>query len=453
MKASSFEFGIEGLDWYYPGVLTPGSLFIIAGHPGSGKTTMAAQLCYYNAIKGSKCLYISTQETEEKFLRFTKRFNLDFEYLLASGLFKFSRLPLISSEEALDGILESITSMVLEFNPNILVIDSITPLTKVIAHDARRRALLQNYFYNIAFDIKGLVLLIAEIPLGKSTIEEAGDVEFVADGIIILRHELRNGLLHRRMEIRKLRGSPVEMSELPFTIAPSRGIVVLVPPKLEARGESEPRRTGFQCSQLDMAMGGVVDGDMILVAGPNHELPLRNVLMWILRVAREGRRKILIVTYRVNERDIRRLLEDIRLLDQNLGDLIDGVEVVHLSPAMLSPETLFSLELEYAVKQRPDLMVIVGVEALEHLYRHDPLLMERYLGVERSYLKKLNTITFKIAHVTSVNNVNWIIPYVDTVILVGDELIGLAGGNVIAYRVNDDKRLIVSRESFRRECF
>ncbi|MFN4046607.1 MAG: RAD55 family ATPase, partial [Acidilobaceae archaeon] len=75
----AFDFGVEGLDEYYPKILSSGTLLAIAGHPGSGKTTLAAQICYSNAIKGKKCLMVSTQESEEKFLKFMKTFGFNFE--------------------------------------------------------------------------------------------------------------------------------------------------------------------------------------------------------------------------------------------------------------------------------------------------------------------------------------------------------------------------------------
>ncbi|MEM0497577.1 MAG: ATPase domain-containing protein, partial [Acidilobaceae archaeon] len=136
-----FRFGIDGLDEYYYGVLTPGTIITVAGHPGSGKTTFASQLCYSNATEGKKCLYISTQEPEEKFMKHMARLGFNFEVLLASDTFRFVRFPLISSEEALDSLLESITNLVVEFKPKIIVIDSVTPITKAIQSDIKRRAM------------------------------------------------------------------------------------------------------------------------------------------------------------------------------------------------------------------------------------------------------------------------------------------------------------------------
>ncbi len=452
-STATFEFGVEGLDLYYPGVLTPGTLLVIAGHPGSGKTSMAAQLCHANALKGRRCLYISTQETEEKFLKFMRRFGFDFEYLTTSGLFKFSRLPLISSEEAVDSVLESITSMVLEFNPSILVVDSITPLTKVIGGDIRRRALLQNYFYNIAFDIKGVVVLIAEIPLGKTTIEEAGDVEFVADCILILRHELRNGTMSRRMEIRKLRGAPLELSEIPFTITANRGIVTLTPPKPGVEHERKPRRRfKTMCKPLEEALGELMGGEIALIAGAPYSVPLGGVIAWITRIASDSEANIAIVSYRGLEKDILEILEGIKSREPLLADVVEKVMITSLNPSVLSPEALFNLELEYLNTSKPDIAVIMGVDILKHIYKSNPLLVERYLDIERQMIKRLGALTFKIAHITSLDDISWELHRPDIVLIVGDSITGIAGGHTILYRMSGERRLLKSEELLS-ECF
>jgi len=52
-------FGIDEIDQVFIGKLPYGSTIIIAGEPGSGKTSFAARVAYENMVKySSKVLYI-----------------------------------------------------------------------------------------------------------------------------------------------------------------------------------------------------------------------------------------------------------------------------------------------------------------------------------------------------------------------------------------------------------
>ncbi|MDM7275266.1 MAG: ATPase domain-containing protein [Thermoprotei archaeon] len=450
----AFDFGVEGLDEYYPRILVPGTLIAIAGHPGSGKTTLAAQICYSNAVKGKKCLIVSTQESEEKFLKFMVRFGFNFEPLIVSDRFRFARLPLISSEEALDGFLEALNSLILEFRPQIIVIDSITPIAKVIANDARRRALIQNYFYNVAFDVKGLIILIAEIPLGKTVIENSGDIEFIADGIIILKHEPEYGLLSRKIEIRKLRGAPLEAAEFPFAIKAPGGIVILAPPKLETLSASWKSRKPFklECKILEEVLGELHSGDIVLLAGPPYRMPLDSILKWISEVGLKNNAKILMITYKSLEDEVREALWKI---SEKLGrpDLPGRFNVVALNPAEISPEAIFSVEIGLLSSESPDIAVFHGVETLNYIYKRYAGVLEKYLKIESLMIKKLNALTFRIASIIDLEDVELEMALADAGILVGDPVTGLLGNNIIIYKTGERARRYVGAPADLEPCF
>jgi len=59
-------FGIDEIDQVFIGKLPYGSTIIIAGEPGSGKTSFAARVAYKNMVKySSKVLYINFNEALE----------------------------------------------------------------------------------------------------------------------------------------------------------------------------------------------------------------------------------------------------------------------------------------------------------------------------------------------------------------------------------------------------
>ena len=55
--------GMHELDRVLGGGIVPGSLILVGGDPGIGKSTLLLQVCRYTAAHGSKVLYISGEES------------------------------------------------------------------------------------------------------------------------------------------------------------------------------------------------------------------------------------------------------------------------------------------------------------------------------------------------------------------------------------------------------
>uniref|UniRef100_A0A7J3I9B6 AAA family ATPase n=1 Tax=Ignisphaera aggregans TaxID=334771 RepID=A0A7J3I9B6_9CREN len=260
---NQYVFGIDDLDKFYGDVLHPGSMIVIAGHPGSGKTTLASTICYANAVRGYRCLYISLQETKEKLFRVMKRLRIDLEDVELRGLLRFIKLPIVLD---INGI-ESISGVLLEYKPSIVIIDSINALLQSVKDDAKR-AWLQNYFYEMSKSIDGITILIAEVPYGEEKIE-LGSVEFVSDAIFILKHQVVRGILNRIIEIRKARGAPITLAEIPFSISQNVGLEVWMPPLLE---EILPQEIELRlpCRLLEKLWGHLHKGHIVYIEHPAH---------------------------------------------------------------------------------------------------------------------------------------------------------------------------------------
>lgn len=101
--------GIDELDHVLGGGIVEGSVILIGGSPGIGKSTLLLQVCNEISKKGHKVLYISAEESAQQ----TK--------LRANRLGKVQTELYIASETNLDVIFEHIKNV----QPEVLVIDSI----------------------------------------------------------------------------------------------------------------------------------------------------------------------------------------------------------------------------------------------------------------------------------------------------------------------------------------
>ncbi|MEM4469863.1 MAG: ATPase domain-containing protein, partial [Desulfurococcaceae archaeon] len=201
-----FTTGMRELDELIGGIRGPYMLLIV-GHPGAGKSTLASQICYVNALKGHKCLYMSFYESKEKLFRNVAKLGINLVEAENKGLLVHVKLPVAATQEVLD----TISRLVTKDSYRVVVVDSINPLMDFLKRK-EQRAILLNFFYNLVDAISGLLVVVSEVPLGKEALS-LGSIEFVADAIVYLKHRVSRGLVTRILEIRKVRGAPLTVVE------------------------------------------------------------------------------------------------------------------------------------------------------------------------------------------------------------------------------------------------
>lgn len=101
--------GIDELDRVLSGGLVPGSVTLVGGEPGIGKSTLLLQAVASIAATGSKVLYVSAEESKQQVRLRAERLDA-----LQPSLW-------LASETAVPHILSSVD----EINPSVLVVDSI----------------------------------------------------------------------------------------------------------------------------------------------------------------------------------------------------------------------------------------------------------------------------------------------------------------------------------------
>lgn len=392
----SYRFGIEGLDKLYGGALYPGSLIVIAGHPGAGKTTFASKICYANALNGYKTLYLTLQEDRDKLYRILSNLGLNMLEVERRDLFRFVKIP-ISREfkETADWLL----NLVSEVKPNIIVIDSINALMQHISQD-EHRAWLQNYFSQLPREINGLAILIAELPFGKEELG-LGSIEFVADAIFILKHWIENNRLVRVMEIRKARGAPISVAEIPFNIVPDKGLEIYPPPMLE----EVPR----QGRKVDIPLKTLVhrgfdhlhEGFTIYVTYP------ADARSWIpygilMSIAIVNDLRMLVIPYSHSSKDLRHhYMSMFRQLglDDDEGEYLIKRYILFksINPFAYSISQLYAYETELINKyrRRADVIVFPDVDVLMYHHRRVIGLYIDHLMNQINVLRKYRLITIR----------------------------------------------------------
>jgi circadian clock protein KaiC len=260
--------GSPGLDVVLGGGLPTGSLVIVAGPPGSGKTILAQQICFANATSERRALYYTTwSEPHDKLIRHLEPFSFFDTHALGDRVEFLHLAELMGSEASgLDAVSEEILRRSFETRPAVVVVDSSKALHDVVDADALRRAI-----YDLASRVAlsdAVLVLVGEY----SAEETRSQPEFaVADGILQLENEAHGPVDRRWLRVLKLRGGEMASGRHSFRIT-DQGFEVF--PRLESalpkHVATQTGRAGFGDARLDAAIGGGIPrGDSTLLAGPS----------------------------------------------------------------------------------------------------------------------------------------------------------------------------------------
>ncbi len=208
--------GVMGLDEIIEGGLIRGDVILVAGHPGTGKTTLGLQFIYYGARElGEPGVYISVTEPVQRIRRNALRFGWDLAALEDEGLVKLVDLPLMDipylvaletgQVQGINDVVYKIVRPLREVKAKRVVVDTISALLSLCKGEGDARLLLLRLYKELMMS-KATSLLLAEIPLGTHEVRFTAQ-EFVVDGVIILESVLEGNRLIRRLYIPKMRGT------------------------------------------------------------------------------------------------------------------------------------------------------------------------------------------------------------------------------------------------------
>jgi predicted ATP-dependent serine protease len=130
--------GVRGLDDILGGGIPEFSFNIIAGSPGSGKTTMVHQIVFANATAQKPALFFTVLgEPAIKMLRYQQQYSFFDESKLGNAV-RFFNLADVVLNQDLNAVYDEITKQVTAANPSVVVVDSFrTVVRKAVAARAK----------------------------------------------------------------------------------------------------------------------------------------------------------------------------------------------------------------------------------------------------------------------------------------------------------------------------
>lgn len=238
--------GIPGLDEILGGGIPRPSTVLLAGNPGSGRTTLGIQSLCHAASRGEKVLYVCPTSRSEKAVRDSLEgyeFYNDSLNIRTYSISSVERDPLT--------MLVDLGNAVASMKPDRVMIDPVTPIGFGFPEAERRRFM---YSLNSAMGEWNAIVYLT----GTMTTSEVcrSVISDIADGVIYLSQNIGKVYNDRRLKIVKFNSSSYLEGEHSFEI--SRSGMNLYPRMehvvTESHGNAE--RTGFGIGQLDGFLGG-----------------------------------------------------------------------------------------------------------------------------------------------------------------------------------------------------
>jgi KaiC/GvpD/RAD55 family RecA-like ATPase len=210
--AERVSTGIPGLDKVLEGGFIPGTIVLLSGEAGTGKTIFSTQFLWKNMVNGMKGLYITLQQLPEDILDDMEHVSKDLRSAITKNQFKMIYVDIQRVKKLVEIIVEYLDEM----NAKLLVVDSITLFCEVTDKAIEIR-------YNMVKLMKELkkrkvtTVLISEAPIENWS--KFGVEEFVCDGVILLRAGVDViGGSPRSLIVKKMRRTSHDMQVHPLEI-------------------------------------------------------------------------------------------------------------------------------------------------------------------------------------------------------------------------------------------
>jgi circadian clock protein KaiC len=365
-----FATGVPGLDSILGGGLPEFSMSLIAGPPGSGKTTLAHQLLFALAGPKRRALFFTVLgEPPLKMLRYQQQFDF-FDPAMIGDSVRFINLSEDLAVGGFSRLLARIRQEIAAFGPALVFVDSFRTILLEPGERAPAGLSPQQFLQQL-----GTLLSSGQITsflIGENiTAGEEHPILTVADGLISLSQRIDHNSMVRQVQVLKLRGQATSPGIHTFRIG--AGGLTIFPAAALAIGAGAPPphpecRLAMGVPGLDaMLGGGLPSGYSLLVAGPSGSGKTVLATAFLAEGARLGEPGVLVAFEQAPSQSWNRTLDGLvragsiglinaRMPDMSMDEIVQRlIDLIHsMKATRIVIDSLSGFELTIAPCFRAD---------------------------------------------------------------------------------------------------
>lgn len=215
--ASMLSTGVASFDEMLGGGVSPGTVTVISGSSGVGKSTTATQLAVAAAERGDRAVSYLFEESTDTFVHRSESVGMPVERLRASGELKLREVEALTVSP--DEFAAEIRTEVEENDVSVVVIDGISGYRMSIRGD--EDGLLRE-LHALCRYLRGMgvtVLLLDDVPEVTGNFQPTSErISYLADNIVFLRYLEYRGEIRKAAGVLKKRSSDFERTLREFAI-------------------------------------------------------------------------------------------------------------------------------------------------------------------------------------------------------------------------------------------
>ncbi len=235
-KVDRITTGIINLDQHMQGGLVQGTMNLVTGKTGTGKTAFCASFLKGGAENRSPGVYVTTEEREEDIKADIRAmFGWEFDHLEEEGLVKILSIkPIFPSKEIqnlnrlvrsyISNLLDQVMHAVEDIDAERVIIDSVSIIEMFIRDEYMSRVALASLLNKLR-EANVTAVLTGTVPETSQGLSGGGIIEFLVDTVILLEFVPVAEDHQRTLTIRKMRRTDHSVNILPMEIT-SDGVKV-----------------------------------------------------------------------------------------------------------------------------------------------------------------------------------------------------------------------------------